>query len=480
MRTTKMSIIHSIVILAVMFLVGFLPPIPGITPLGMKVLGVFLSLLCAYTFDIIMWPSILALIYLASFQGLAMDALVATSVGNKTLLMIATIFMYTYALNSIGLLDWIGRVALSLKIVRKGPYWMMTTFLVISCIGSALMFSNAGIVLMLWAIFYNIAERCGIKKYSAYSNILLITLCICSYQAMILFPFSLWPNIITGLYASIAGTPLLLPFGTYFVMSLTTTTLMVIATVAFTKFVVRPKIDFDLSNYENTTDLDLNLTTVQKFGFFSLLFMFTVLIAPSFMPAEWAITGWLSKMNITGALLINILLLSFFKKEDGKTLVPIDDTVKYGIGWKQFFLLMMVFYMSTLLTSDATGIKDSLLNVISGLLDGKGLVFLIIFIIFFCTILTNCINNTVSATLMMPFLLVIAPQLGDTAIYVTIAMSFVLLQGCALPSGSTMGGLMHANKDWLHAKDVYLYSAIYTMLLAAIVCCVTFVCINVL
>jgi len=42
-------IINVIITLALMFGFGFLPPIGGITPIGMKVLGCFLGLVYAYS-----------------------------------------------------------------------------------------------------------------------------------------------------------------------------------------------------------------------------------------------------------------------------------------------------------------------------------------------------------------------------------------------------------------------------------------------
>ena len=57
----RKKLIHTIIVLALMFLFRFLPPIGSITKDGMAVLGIFFGCIYAWTVGEVFWPSVLAL-----------------------------------------------------------------------------------------------------------------------------------------------------------------------------------------------------------------------------------------------------------------------------------------------------------------------------------------------------------------------------------------------------------------------------------
>lgn len=465
--STKKTIYYFIII-ALMFGIGLLPPFASLTPYGMDVLGVFLSLVFAWTVDIVMWPTLLGFIYLATISNSTFLTVFTTAIGNQTLLQTMVVLAFTYALGACGLLEYLGKWTMSLNIVKKGPYWFFGTFLVVGYIGSALTLNNSGIMIMLWAVYYQIAGTVGIKRFSKFSNCMMIGLAVGCYHGSVFFPFSLWANVVSGLYTNAAGEPLNTPFGFYILYNGITGILMIAAFILLTKYVIRPKIDFDLSAAQIHKH-DLHMTGSQKFALASIFASCVFLLAPSFLPKDWALTTWLSNMNIGGCFIIIMIILSFFKNEDGKSVASLVDNVKYGINFQQFFLLASAFYLASLVTSESTGISPLLVSIIDPILNGKTATFSIIFLVFFGTILTNCINNVVSTSLMLPFILASAESLGINIIVLMTALTFMLVQGCALPSGSVIGGILHSTKDWLRGKDVYIYAIFYTIVLALIV-----------
>ena len=74
--------IKSLIGIVIMFGFGYLPPIAGITPLGMRVLGIFIAmiyLLCAV--DII-WPSMLTVIALGLSGYCSVEESIASGFGS--------------------------------------------------------------------------------------------------------------------------------------------------------------------------------------------------------------------------------------------------------------------------------------------------------------------------------------------------------------------------------------------------------------
>lgn len=465
--------IHIVIILLLMFGFGKLPTFGPVTPFGMKVLGIFLGLIYAWTIDIVMWPCLLGIVLFASIQNTTMLATLAGVIGNQTLLQVAVILAFCYALDVCGLLSYIGNWIMTKKIVTKSPYYLLSTFWIVAYIGSALCLTNGSVLLMLWAIYYKIADEVGIKRYSAYTNTMLIGIAVISYIGSIFFPFSLWPNIVFGLYMSVTGTAIAVPYGTYMLMNLIVGVITFVLCLGVTKFIVKPETDFDLSNVKIEV-AELKMTSIQKFALISVLGSVIFLLLPSMLPTEWVITKWMNNMSIAGIFIIILILMSTFKDpQTGEKIINLAAVVKNGVPWDQFFLLALAFYMASLLTDVNTGISALFTMILEPVLANKGIILTTIIFIFASVILTNCINNVVCTSLFMPLVALFAGEMD--VVVLVMGMSMALIQGCAMPSGSVIGGLLHGNKEWLMAKDIYGYASLYTLFVAfAITLCVIF------
>ena len=213
------------------------------------------------------------------------------------------------------------------------------------------------------------------------------------------------------------------------------------------------------------------MSRAQKFGAFSIFFMVAFALLSLALPTEWPLTAWVSNMNIYACMILAIIILSFFKDEQtGDPIITIEDVFRHGINWQTFMILGLAFYMAGLLTSNETGIFAALMGVMQPLLEGKSATITIIALVLISIIITNCLNNMVCASMIIPIAAALAPILNINITVLIIGLLIALIQGTALPSGSAIGALLHANKEWMKAKDVYLYAIFYTIIVAISVC----------
>lgn len=467
--TKRKEIIHGIVILLFMIGFGFLPPFGGITPYGMQILGIFIGLVYAWSMGIVFWPSFFAFIMFATVQHIPVLQMLSTMM-NSQVMTVIVILVFCYALEACGLMRWIGEWLLRQKIIKRGPYYLMSAFWIVSFVGSALCLSNLSIMIMLWSIFYTVANQAGIKKFSAYSNIMMVGTAVISYAGSMFFPFALWPQSVLGIYSEASGQPFSIPYGLYFGMVFASGVFTFVAGLVLTKYVIRPKIDFDLSKIEIKTE-DLKMTKAQKFGVCSLLVIVAFALVTLILPKEWPITVWMNNMNIYACMIMAIILLSFFKDEKtGEHVIDIFDVLKNGINWSTFMILGLAFYMADLLTSKETGIFDALIGVMQPILEGKSTSITIIAFVLVSVVITNCLNNMVCASIIVPIAVALGPILDINLTVLMIGLIIALIQGTALPSGSAIGALLHGNKAWLKAKDVYIYAIFYTAIVAFSIC----------
>lgn len=468
--------IHYIIILLIMLGGGFLPAPGDITPYGMQILAIFFGLVYAWTVNIVFWPTLFSMLLFATVQHQAFNVTLGGIIGNPAGIQVAVVLVYCYALEACGLMDWLGQWLLHQKLITKGPYWLLATFWFIGFVAAAFTLNSINVVIMMWVVWGKVSAQAGIKPYSAFSNSVIIGLAVISYIGSTTFPFAMWPQCVFGIYASALGTVPQIPYGLYIGLSLLLGAMVFIVGLLITKFIIRPKIDFDLSQVKFEGEAP-KMNTVQKFAAGSIVFMIAFLLAPVALPAGLQISTWMTQMGMAGIMLAVTILLAFFKDEKtGKPVMTLDKVLQYGLNYRTFLMLCIAFYAAGLITSEATGVFSTVMNVIQPLVMGKGMAVTIFIIMFVAAVITNCMNNVVCTSMIVPLVIILAPVLNLNATVVLIGLCHVLIQGCALPSGSAVGALLHGNKEWVTSGAVYKYATLFTGLvaLAASVICILF------
>ena len=131
--------INCLIFVAITFGVGFLPAFGQITPMGMKVLGVFLGLIYGWIFLGFVWPSLFGMLALG-FTGYSnVLGVFSAAFGNNVVLQCFFVFVFVALLDVSGLTNFIAKWCVSRKICAGRP-WVLTalffvaSFLVAGCI----------------------------------------------------------------------------------------------------------------------------------------------------------------------------------------------------------------------------------------------------------------------------------------------------------------------------------------------------------
>ena len=135
---TPMQWVHMVITLALMFLFGYLPPFATVTPLGMKLLGVFIGVIYGYSAcgDII-WPSLFAIIAFGISGYSSMAQVITNGLGHNVVFQSIVGFVAAGSLSYYGFGKWFVRWSLSKPIFKKSPMLYVWAFFVIfglSCV----------------------------------------------------------------------------------------------------------------------------------------------------------------------------------------------------------------------------------------------------------------------------------------------------------------------------------------------------------
>ena len=456
-----------ILILATMFFVGFIPPFGNITPLGMKVLGIFLGCIIGWCFGEMIWPSLLGLILIGLTDYATVNDMLTAAFGNTTLWMVAFCLMFLYAIDSSGILGVATKYILSRKFVTKGPWCMAAAFWIASAIVSIFVSVTVAVTLVIWAFFIGVCKQVGVKPYEKYPTIVLIGCCFLADLGTCIAPFSINAIVCTAIYNGV------MPYKPVNMIAYSITVLLINIIfiplfILLCKYVICRNYTLDLSAVKVIEDgKKLSLDTRQKVVVAYIFLMIFMFVAPTFMAASWGVTVLLKSLGYPGTLAVVLILMSLTFVE-GKPIMNIAEAMRRNVIWEMFYMLAAAWTIASALVAENVGISATLATFLSPILAGKSALIFCAICLFLGLIITNCINNVVTMTLVIPIAMTFVASNGVIAPVLVTLFVVVLTQGAILPSGSPLGALMHGYSEWLRPKDVIIYASIFVFSLAAV------------
>lgn len=180
--------IHSVIGLVLMFGIGFIPPMDPITPIGMKIIGIFVGMCYLWTTVEMLWPSVVCIFALA-FTGYApMTNVLQVTFGAEAVWLSVFAMAIMAAIANAGLNDHIIAAFLGSKIINNRPWVFTFVFFIAVSVFCSCVNSTVGYFLF-WAILADFAARFGYKKGDRYIVLMLIGVGAIGHMAANLIPF---------------------------------------------------------------------------------------------------------------------------------------------------------------------------------------------------------------------------------------------------------------------------------------------------
>ena len=290
---TKRFYLDLAIILLLMFGFGFLPAIAPITGQGMRVIGILLACIYAWTIGSSVWPSLLALLALGFLPGSTVTSVFVAAFGNQTLLMVLFCLIFCSCVEKSGLLSVIADFILSRKFAKKGPWWLAFAFFTAACVASMLC-SSIAVTIFLWTIFYDVVQQLGLAKKSPYVAMVMIGITIMAYLGNSVLPFGAFLQI--GVAVMTAVNPqFVMNYLAYSILALALCVVMLPFLTGVFKLIC-PKFSYDaVTSIVKNEAVRMNLK--QKLVLLSVVLVSLLLMAPSFLPKGTAILSATSALS---------------------------------------------------------------------------------------------------------------------------------------------------------------------------------------
>lgn len=472
---SPMQWFHIIVTLLLMFGFGYLPPFATITPIGMKVLGIFLGVIYGYSTCEVIWPSLFAFIafgtcgYAASF-----NAAIASMMGSSTVFQIITQYFAAGAIIIYGFGKWFVRWSLSQKMFQGKPVFYTWCFMFVF-MWSAIVVSQIPMGLLLYAIWADIADSCGYDKNSTfrYYGFGGILLSLMMGGAMI--PYKSWMLGLANTWKEVTGGNINL--GVMFLLT------GIAGTIIITLYVFLGaklfKVDFSIMKAFDVEKLGeeskhLRPRTKRIVSIFIATMLLTI-YAGTFPKAPGA--NFLNNTLTAGGLFClcaAILLVLPSGEGDGKPCIIFDD-IKHtneAVSWPVIFMCAVTIPVASALTNEVTGVLPWLTSLVSPIFAGRSPLFIIVFTVIVMMFLTNVGSNIAFGGAMIPVISPFVIASGMNPVIAGAALIWCANMGLILPGASAPASIFHGRGEIPNAGQRYkivAFSAILVMVVSIVV-----------
>ena len=436
-----LSYINYAITFFLMFFVRFLPPIGGLSSVGMQVIGVWLGVLYGWVTLSISWPSILGVVALGLTEYKHIDALLMEAFGSQTMVMIMALLLLAAFVQQADLTNLIVDFLLTRKCTQGRPYMTLFLFLMSGFLAAVLSQCVAVLVLFL-QLFRQMMKVTDLKPHTRAIPTFLVGMVFAFVIGDIALPFKGCAILGIGAYESMTGEVMNLMQYTAYMLPMCI--FLIGVYVLFCKFVLRVDLS-GIKNYVHKPSSKNQMTLRKKFALIGVLAALIMLLVPSILPASWAITPVINGMGLGGLALLIIGLFMVIKVE-GEPLMDFDTLAKH-FPWNVYFIIAILLPLSNAISSDEVGLNQMLSNVITPLLSGLSPVLVLFLMVLISGVITNFANNMVICTIFVTIIVF----MGDALPFNPVMFSCLAIISSNLsmffPAANPMNAIVFSQKD---------------------------------
>lgn len=450
--TGVMYWVHTVICLCIMFGFGELPPLAPLTPLGMKLIGIFLGVLYGWVCIEIVWPSMAGLLALMLIGGMKPKELFNKSFGDPIVQMMFFIFVFCATINHYGLSKFISLWFITRKFVMGRPWVFTYVFLgSIFILGGLTSASPAAII--GWSILYGVCEICGYKKGEGYPTMMVFGVVFAAQMGMSLIPFKQAALTVFGAYETLSGASF--DYAKYMLIALVICMACSALFILIGKYVFKPDmaklINLDAKSLDSDGTLVLN--KVQKIILVFLFLLVALLLAPNFLPKDFFVTRFLRSIGNTGIVVFLVTVMCCVRV-DGKPLLRFKAMVDSGVTWAIVLLLALVQPLTGAMAAKGSGITPFMMEMLQPIFGGGSPLFFAVCIGLVAMLLTQVMNNGAIGVALMPIVYGYCQATGASPELPVIMVVMCVHMAFLTPAASASAALLHGN-DWSDTKSVW-------------------------
>ena len=453
---SKKYYVHAAITVGLMALVRFLPAFGSMTPMGMAVLGIFAGALYGWITCDMIWPSILALTMLGFTDYVNNSAAAFTSaVSNPSVQTILWLLVFSALLTVTGISKWLVSKLVNSKLCKGHP-WRLSIVICLAVWLCASLGAGFAAILLCWQLVYSICDQVGYTKKDKWPRMMICAIIFFNTLGALLLPFQGGVVANYGFLANASGGEFAAySYVRYLALSMTVSLVTTTVYMLLMRFVIRP----DMSKLAGGIQMDKAqaLDPRQKIALGSMVALIVLTILPSCLPAG-PVKVFMNTFGTTTTILLILAVITAIRDKEGKPYFTFKELASNGIAWPLLFMVATATVMGGALSSADSGFTATLTALFAPVLSSASSYGFAVLIALVTLLLTNVINNTVAAAIMIPVMYPFTAALGINPLMMTAMICFCANCGLLLPCASPAGAMLHGNKEWISTKDAEIFS----------------------
>ncbi|MFR6290723.1 MAG: SLC13 family permease [Peptococcaceae bacterium] len=457
--------INSALVILITIGVGFLPPFGQVTPMGMKVLGVFLGVLYGWCTVSMLWPSVWGIVALGCTGFCTVEESFGMAFGNDIVLLVILSYMLAKYLEDSGLSSYIANWFISRKIGEGRPWVFTILIFAAAYVLGALLSSILCTVIIMWGIFYSVCEKVGIAKKSWYSAIVLFGIVLTCTAVGILFSFKPMAALVIGLVQKGVGAVVEVNFFKWFLFQLIWSLVLVAAYILVARFVFHPDVSALKEAGKTFAHLrNQKMDGNQKVAAVVLTIFLLIMFLPGILPATVPGMALLKNINVLGGISLCLIGLSILKKDDGVPIANVTKLLSEGVNWTLILLLAATMPLGDALESADVGIIATIVAWLTGIFGGLDSWLIGIAVVVLFGIATQFAHNLILIVVFTPVLAGMAASFGMSPLVMGLLMAATCASAFLTPAASANAAIVFGNTEWVATKQAYILGGIIAVL----------------
>lgn len=465
----KMYWVNVVIVFLLMFGFGNLPPITGISELGMKGIGIFLGMIWGWATCDLAWPSFLGVIAVGLSGYMNVTKAFQTMFSDSTMLQMIFCFALIAYLQECGFATYVAKWFVSRKIGIGRP-WVFSALILTTAFILSMFTMGAAAIVMTWAIYYEICHTLGMTKEDAWTKTILVGIVVAGAAGALCLPYQLMSLLYIASVESV--TNITVNTLVYSAFRITTSYGLILLYLLLIRFVLRPDITklTQQSSEHNAYFAEMRaqkMNTSQKIGAISFASVLMLLVVANNCPNTWPFVPAIKTMGLIGVVgILMVILAIFYTKQDGieKTVINIGSIMS-KIDWVIVILVGCVAPISNLLESDEAGIFALITESLTPLGQTMGAEAFVFIMALLIGLLTQVSHNVLLARVLMPLMVSVGVTLDINPMIMMMTVALPCQIAICTPGASGFAGLLWGNRNWIDTKNCLKYTLLGFLLM---------------
>ncbi|MBP3584458.1 MAG: anion permease, partial [Peptococcaceae bacterium] len=357
------------------------------------------------------------------------------------------------AVEYVGCTKYMARFFMSIKALEGRPYIFLFIFFLCSYVIGGTTNPMAS-MLILWPIALEVLEKFGYKKGDSIFAVMICGVYLASTLGQPMFPFKGASYVVVSAFEKMSS--LTVNYGAYIAYNVIMSILLLTLFLVFVRFVIRPNVDgFKNITVEELTKEKLEPMNIQQIAFLLMIVVYVaLLLIPNFLPKTIPFVAFLSSIGLLGLTCFIMIILMVIPYK-GKPMLDFKGVAKKSFSWDIVFLVTGALYVCNALSSEVTGVKPFLIQLLQPLLGGKPEIVFILLILGFALLTTNFANNAGMAVVLLPVIIAFADQYpGVDPLVLSMTVTMMVFVALLTPAASPYCGILHARRDLVSYGEI--------------------------